>query len=182
MAVSVPVFDLEWLIGELRDRATVSLDTGCWIVGSGRGYVKHRGFPAHRLICAARLGRSPEQYEWALHSCDERRCVNPDHVSLGTPLANRVDAERNKRVPSADGGPSTLGGRIRHARERRGLTQEALGHQVPASFATVSRWECGWAVPSTARLLRVAELLGVDFAWLACGSNVPEFSGAEKVL
>ncbi len=68
----------------------------------------------------------------------------------------------------------TVGGRLRAARLRRALTQDALAQQTEVEKATISRIENNLATPrpSTARKLAVA--LGVEPGWLLVGEEVPE--------
>lgn len=51
--------------------------------------------------------------------------------------------------------------RIREARLARGMTQKELAKKVGVSEVAVSYWENGQAMPQTARLRRIAGVLGV---------------------
>ena len=58
-----------------------------------------RGAPGRNMVTANRLswemhyGPIPDGL-FVLHACDNRRCVRPDHLMLGTAQANAVDAAR----------------------------------------------------------------------------------------
>jgi DNA-binding transcriptional regulator YiaG len=43
---------------------------------------------------------------------------------------------------------SDFGAQVKAMRERLQLIQEALAESLGVSFATLSRWENGWTVPS----------------------------------
>lgn len=60
-----------------------------------------------------------------------------------------------------------IGQRIRDARERAGLTQQALGRFCGISRAAVAQWENGTTLPSLAHLQRASEAMGVWVSWLA---------------
>jgi transcriptional regulator with XRE-family HTH domain len=66
----------------------------------------------------------------------------------------------------------TLGGRIRAARERRGLTQRELAELVGVGARTVRLWEAGRKQPYLARLRTLARVLVVDLGWLLEGAAV----------
>lgn len=51
---------------------------------------------AHRFMFQLRYGRIPDGLQ-ACHHCDNRRCVNPHHVFLGTHKDNAQDRERKGR-------------------------------------------------------------------------------------
>lgn len=51
---------------------------------------------AHRYSWTINRGPIPEGL-WVLHRCDNGRCVNPDHLFLGTPSDNAVDRDDKKR-------------------------------------------------------------------------------------
>lgn len=83
-------FDSKWK----RDPAT-----GCWLwmaSTAGKGYGQFRipgtrkNIYAHRLSYELFKGALPKGAH-LMHSCDTPCCVNPDHLSIGTPLQNARD-------------------------------------------------------------------------------------------
>ena len=76
----------------------------CWIwtgreIGKGYGYFfLRRGFiRAHRASWELHNGPIPKGM-LVCHKCDVRKCVNPDHLFLGTNTDNMRDAMRKGRV------------------------------------------------------------------------------------
>ena len=63
----------------------------------------------------------------------------------------------------------TLGKRLTEARKAKGCTQKYLADLVNVTRAAVGQWELDLNVPTLANAVRVAEVLGVDPAWLAFG-------------
>lgn len=55
----------------------------------------------------------------------------------------------------------TLGEKIASARKEEGMTQEMLAEQLGVTRQAVARWETGKALPGTANLFMLRELLGI---------------------
>ena len=55
----------------------------------------------------------------------------------------------------------TLGEKIASARKEKGITQEMLAEQLGVTRQAVARWETGKALPGTANLFMLRELLGI---------------------
>ncbi|WP_138921040.1 HNH endonuclease [Microcoleus vaginatus] len=55
-----------------------------------------KSFYAHRLVREHKLGKPVKPSYFAWHSCDDRGCINPDHLREKTPADNSRDAKRKK--------------------------------------------------------------------------------------
>ena len=63
-----------------------------WRCGTRQVYNKQQ----HRRVLEAKLGRAPVRGEVAMHTCDNKRCINPEHLEVGTQVTNVRDAfDRN---------------------------------------------------------------------------------------
>lgn len=77
--------------------------TDCWHwigktngLGYGRMSYKGKSSVAHRLSYEAFVGKIPTGL-FVLHKCDNRLCINPDHLFLGTYSDNRIDCLKKGR-------------------------------------------------------------------------------------
>jgi len=77
----------------------------------------------------------------------------------------------------ANGSQSSLGDRIRAARESARLSQQAIADHFGVSAQAVSQWETGSTRPGTARIATLARLLGVHLEWLLDGQGSQAASG-----
>jgi len=78
--------------------------TQCWewqgklfVNGYGRFYLGDKELRAHRYSYERHVGPIPEGL-MILHSCDNRKCVNPSHLRPGTAKENMADAISRGRV------------------------------------------------------------------------------------
>lgn len=95
------------LLDELEARS-VPGPRGCriWVRATARGYgvlqIKRHQVLAHRVAWELAFGPIPAGL-FVLHACDERRCVNPNHLMLGTHTANVVDMiSKRRNIMSVD--------------------------------------------------------------------------------
>lgn len=63
----------------------------CCTPGYGNFMFEGKTHLAHRWMCQAIHGEQPATNSQAAHSCGNRRCVNPKHVSWKTPSGNQLD-------------------------------------------------------------------------------------------
>lgn len=90
------------------EKNTKVSETGCWelqssILDNGYGYMSFCGKAklAHRASYEAFIGPIPDEL-FVLHECDNRKCINPKHLFLGTHDDNMQDMDSKGRRKSGE--------------------------------------------------------------------------------
>ena len=138
---------------------TVPSETGCleWggrLTPNGYGQVTRRGktILTHRLAWELSNGEIPDGL-FVCHHCDNKRCVNTEHLFLGTPSDNTRDMfSKGRGVNNAGeshgmGRLTTRGVDWIRGAISRGYTQAEIAKSLGVAQTTVSKIKLGqrWA-------------------------------------
>jgi hypothetical protein len=117
-------------------RSTVKRD------GYGAFYFRGRsGFPAHRVSYILFNGSIPEG-KCVMHKCDNKICVNPEHLMIGTAQDNIKDMDLKGRRGTKSKITYAESDEIRRMLEDR-YTQEFIAKKYGIDQTTVSRIKLG---------------------------------------
>ena len=106
------------LLKRFYSKFSKNQDSGCWEWtacktknGYGKFALNKSWVLAHRWIYEFLLQDKIHSDKLILHKCDNRKCVNPDHLYLGSHLNNaqdRVERKRSKHYVGENHGRSKL--------------------------------------------------------------------------
>ena len=125
-------------------------ENGCWICIShckgNHGYpemwYKGKHWLLHRLVYAKLKGEIPEGYV-VRHTCDNRACIHPDHLIIGTPADNVRDmVERGRGRPpygESQGGHKLTEKDVRAILADTQHTQAELGEMFRIDRSKINR-------------------------------------------
>lgn len=93
------------MMERLENKSIVNSDNGCreWTgVTNGSGYgkleINKKTYSAHVISFETYKGEKTNGLQ-VLHKCDNKKCINPEHLFLGTQSDNMFDMHRKKRHP-----------------------------------------------------------------------------------
>lgn len=129
---------------------------GCWEWtgsklpnGYGGFEIKHKKYLSHRVSYALFINMIPDGLE-VLHKCDNKSCVNPSHLFLGTQKDNMQDMKNKNRQARMKG--ETNGShklikqeiyKIREMIEQKFYTQKELANMFGVNEKTIRRIKLG---------------------------------------
>jgi len=94
----------EAILAKVKALSVVNPETGCWewegeisSAGYGNIYWDKSSWTATRLVYTALHGALGKELDMC-HNCDNRKCVNPDHLRADTRLNNQLEASAKKRL------------------------------------------------------------------------------------
>lgn len=97
---------------------------------------------ASRYMCE--LANGPPPFEWyqAAHSCGDRGCVNPKHLSWKTPTDNLLDRREHGTFPQGSRNPNSKlsAADVSYILSMKGMVvQQRLAEMFGVSHGTISR-------------------------------------------
>lgn len=86
--------------GVYGDSGRYKTECWCWTAGKESGYgrimIQRKLILAHRLSWEMHFDKIPKD-QCVLHKCDNRGCINPHHLFLGTRKDNNIDRQTKGR-------------------------------------------------------------------------------------
>lgn len=141
--MNLPEYDKSWWMAR-----SVVIESGCWewagaTKGNGYGNIKvgAKNYPAHRLAMMQMVGAELVGLD-VCHQCDNRLCVNPDHLFVATRKLNMVDAKNKGRSARAERLPQT---KVSESQKQEILekARQGIPYKVIAEQYSISKHRAG---------------------------------------
>jgi DNA-binding XRE family transcriptional regulator len=114
----------------------------------------------HRYIYIKHYGDISENMV-VMHKCDNRKCINIDHLQLGTPKENTKDMFTKQREGKQMRKQITFKNCIKELREQQGLNQTQLAKLVSISPNYLSMLENNKRGCTVEKAIEIASVLNV---------------------
>ena len=132
------------LLDRFQEKYVCNLETGCWewtasLQASGYGQIAAPGggmLRSHRVSYELFVGPILNGLH-VLHECDNPKCVNPEHLFLGTPKDNMKDKVAKGRHRFGESDPKSV------LKEKEVLAVKEMFRRFPC---TRKRTELAWGV------------------------------------
>lgn len=138
----------EEVIARFRTKYEVDETTNCWnwlghlrnYAGYGAFKIKGKNYLAHRVSYIIFKGEIPKGLS-TCHRCDSRKCVNPEHLYLGTHSQNIQDCWDKDRHPIYEKRDTLTQSTVRRIREfkLRNKSIEEISGLLKLNRSTVRR-------------------------------------------
>lgn len=121
----------------IKDNVTIDPETNCWnwnksttSAGYGQFTRNKKYWTTHRFVATYKFGDIPKD-QLVRHLCNNTKCCNPDHLTLGTDKDNWKDSEEVHRLADSKRAKGCLINgvyyrTIRLARDKTGITMKSL--------------------------------------------------------
>ena len=138
---------INWITVKRRfDEKWIAKDTGCWewtAALAGRDFrpiVSVKGKLTYAARVAWRLYKEeePPKHLMVCHTCDNKLCVNPNHLFLGTNTDNQLDASRKGRFTGRAAMNEELVAKIKQLHQD-GMTYAAIAREIGIPHQQVGR-------------------------------------------
>jgi len=134
----------EKVVQRFWSKVDISMEDECWEWkagfyrdGYGGFHILNKSFKAHRVAWMIIHGEIPDGL-CVCHKCDNKRCVNPEHLFLGTITDNNRDMVQKKRQNHAHRFKKSEIRKIL-AKYQRGYSIGSIANEYSVNFRTIHR-------------------------------------------
>lgn len=122
----------------------INPENGCWewhrglIYGYGQYTHNYKNYRAHRFSWLLFNGPLPDNF-YVCHTCDNRKCVNPQHLWLGNAKDNYLDCKEKNRHTRRFKLNKQQREEIIYLRKTQNLIRKVLAEKFKVSIGTIQK-------------------------------------------